>query len=191
MMMKAYAGDIIIDDPGSDIQPQPHFWGIDGWADDNCEVNLQVRVRVVADCSGGDLPGNAPDGAVKLIERRFSASDGNDGVAPGTCTQRIWVVDYEPFYITDNTCNNNNPNDGVIWPCDVLLTDCPEDLGDTGEPTIFDDACSLIGVTYEDTRFDFVDGACFKILRKWSVIDCASMDQTVKAVTMVYGITSR
>ncbi len=163
--------DIIINDPGSDINPQPHFWGIDGWADDNCEVNLQVRVQVIADCSGGDLPANAPDGAVKLIQRRFSASDGNDGVAPGTCTQQIWVVDYDPFYITDNTCNNNNPNDGVIWPCDVLLTNCPEDLGDTGEPTVFDDACSLVGVTYEDTRYDFVDGACFKILREWAIID--------------------
>jgi hypothetical protein len=116
---------------------------------------------------------------VKLIERRFSASDGNDGVAPGTCTQRIWVVDYEPFYITDVTCNNANPNDGVIWPCDVLLTDCPEDLGDTGEPTVFDDACSLVGVTYEDTRFDFVDGACFKILREWKIIDwCQYNSQT-------------
>jgi hypothetical protein len=52
-----------------------------------------------------------------------------------------------------------------------LLTDCPEDLGDTGEPTVFDDACSLVGVTYEDTRFDFVDGACFKILRDWAIID--------------------
>lgn len=168
--------DIIINDPHSDIQPQPHFWGIDGWADDNCEVNLQVRVRIVDDCSGDDLPGNAPPGAVRLIERRFSASDGNDGVAPGTCTQRIWVVDYDPFYITDNTCNNANPNDGVIWPCDVLLTDCPEDLGDTGEPTVFDDACSLIGVTYEDTRFDFVDGACFKILREWAIIDWCQYD---------------
>ena len=59
---------------------QPHNWGIDGWADDNCEVDLQVRVRVIDDCSGDDLPGNAPDGAVKLIERRFSASDGNEGV---------------------------------------------------------------------------------------------------------------
>jgi hypothetical protein len=44
-------------------------------------------------------------------------------------------------------------------------------MSDTGEPTIFDDACSLIGVTYEDTRFDFVDGACYKILREWAVID--------------------
>ena len=172
--------DIIINDPSNDdYHPQPHFWGIDGWADDNCEVNLQVRVRVTDDCSGGDLPGNAPDGAVKLIERRFSASDGNDGVAPGTCTQRIWVVDYDPFYITDKTCNNPNPQDGVIWPCDVLLTNCPEDLGDLGEPTLFDDACSLIGVTYEDTRFDFVDGACYKILRKWAVIDwCQYNSQT-------------
>jgi len=171
--------NIVINDPGNEDYSQPHNWGIDGWADDNCEVNLQVRVRIVDDCSGGDLPGNAPDGAVKLIERRFSASDGNEGIAPGTCTQRIWVVDYDPFFITDNTCNNSNPNDGVIWPCDVLLTTCPEDLGNTGEPTVFDDACSLIGVTYEDQRFDFVDGACFKILRDWAVIDwCQYNPQT-------------
>jgi len=164
-------GDVIINDPGNIDYNQPHFWGIEGWADDNCEVNLQVRVRVIDDCSGEDLPGNAPDGAVKLIERRFSASDGNEGIAPGTCTQRIWVVDFAPFYITDNTCNNSNSQDGVIWPCDVLLTTCPEDFGNTGEPIIFDDACSLIGMTYEDTRFDLVDSACFKILRKWEVID--------------------
>ncbi len=169
--------DVIINDP--DGLGSNYYWGIEGWADDNCEVNLSVRVRVVDDCSGDDLPGSAPDGAVKYIERRFSASDGNVGVAPGTCTQRIWVVDFEPFYITDINCNNQNPQDGVIWPCDVLLTTCPEDLGDTGEPVVFDDACSLIGVTYDDTRFDFVDGACFKILRKWSVIDwCQYNSQT-------------
>nr|MDQ3016115.1 HYR domain-containing protein [Bacteroidota bacterium] len=168
--------DIIINDPGNTLFSQPHFWGIDGWADDNCEVNLQVRVRVISDCSGDDLPANAPPGAVKLIERRFSASDGNEGIAPGTCTQRIYVVDFDPFYISDQTCNNADPNDGVIWPCNVSLTTCPEDLGDTGEPTIFDDACSLIGVAYEDTRFDFVDGACFKILREWSVIDWCQYD---------------
>ena len=175
--------DIIINDPGAlpDISPQPHFWGIDGWADDNCEVNLQVRVRVIDDCSGDDLPANAPPGAVRLIERRFSASDGSEGIAPGTCTQRIWVVDFDPFFITDVTCNNANPNDGVIWPCDVLLTTCPEDLGDTGEPVIFDDACSLIGVAFEDTRFNFVDGVCFKILRRWSVIDWCQYDPVTGA----------
>ncbi len=167
---------IIINDPGNDQFPQPHFFGIDGFADDNCEVNLQVRVRVIDDCSGGDLPANAPPGAVKLIERRFSASDGNEGIAPGTCTQRIWVVDFDPFYITDINCNNSNPNDGVIWPCDILITDCPNDFGDLGEPIIIDDACSLIGVSYEDTRFEISDGACFKILREWKIIDWCQYD---------------
>ncbi|HJW31282.1 MAG TPA: HYR domain-containing protein, partial [Saprospiraceae bacterium] len=170
---------IVINDPGNDEYLQPHTWGLDGWADDNCEVHLQVRDRIIDDCTGGDLPGNAPQGAVRLIERRFIAEGAQEGVAPATCTQRIWVVDFDPFYITDNNCNNPNPNDGVIWPCDVLLTSCPDNLGDTGEPIIFDDACSLIGVTYEDTRFDFVDGACFKILRDWAIIDwCQYNPQT-------------
>ncbi|MEO6132136.1 MAG: T9SS type A sorting domain-containing protein [Saprospiraceae bacterium] len=163
---------IVINDPGNNDFNQPHTWGIDGWADDNCEVNLQVRVRVFNDCSGDNLPPGAPAGAVKLIERRFSASDGNQGIAPGTCTQRIWVVNFHPFYITDQTCTNSNPNDGVIWPCDVLLTTCPDSITGTGEPTIIDNACSLIGIAYEDTRFEFVEeGACFKILREWSIID--------------------
>ncbi|HZV43797.1 MAG TPA: HYR domain-containing protein, partial [Saprospiraceae bacterium] len=167
---------IIIFDPGNDQYGQPHNWGLDGWADDNCEVNLQVRVRVISDCSGGDLPGNAPPGAVKLIERRFTAEGAVGNAAPATCTQRIWVVDFNPFYISDNTCNNSDPNDGVIWPCDVVLTTCPDDISGTGEPEIISDACNLIGVTYEDLRFDFVEGACFKILREWAVIDWCQYD---------------
>jgi hypothetical protein len=162
---------IIINDPGNDQYFQPHDWGLDGWADDNCEVNLQVRDRIISDCSGEQLPGNAPPGAVKLIERRFIAEGAVGTSAPATCTQRIWVVDFNPFYISDNTCNNSDPNDGVIWPCDVTLTTCPDDISGTGEPIIFSDACNLIGVNYEDTRFDFVEGACFKILRDWAIID--------------------
>jgi hypothetical protein len=162
---------IIINDPGNTEYPQPYVWGYDGWSDDNCLSDLEVRVRVYDDCSGDDLPGNAPPGAVKLVERRFTIRDSNQGFSPSICTQRIWVVDFNPFYITDTNCNNNNPNDGVRWPCDVLITDCPDDISSTGEPQIFDDACSLIGVTYEDTRFEFAEGACYKILRDWKVID--------------------
>ena len=162
---------IIINDPGNTEYAQPHIWGIDGWADDNCMADLEVRVKIYSDCSGDNLPGNAPPGAIKLIERRFTARDNQQGFNPSVCTQRIWVVDFEPFYITDNSCSNNNPNDGVRWPCDVLITDCPDDFSNTGEPQIFADACSLIGVTYEDTRFEISDGACYKILREWKVID--------------------
>jgi hypothetical protein len=167
---------IVINDPGNTEYPQPYNWGIDGWADDNCLSDLEVRVRVFDDCSGDDLPGNAPPGAVKLVERRFTARDNNQGFNPAVCTQRIWVVDFDPFYITDNTCFNSNPNDGVKWPCDVLITDCPDDISNTGEPQIFSDACSLIGVTYEDSRFEISDGACYKILREWKIIDWCQYD---------------
>lgn len=167
---------IIINDPGNTEYPQPYLWGYDGWADDNCLSDLEVRVRVYDDCSGEDLPGNAPPGAVKLIERRFTARDNQQGFNPSVCTQRIWVVDFDPFYISDNTCFNSNPNDGVIWPCDILITNCPDDFTNTGEPQIFSDACSLIGVTYEDTRFEFADNACYKILREWKVIDWCQYD---------------
>ena len=162
---------IIINDPGNSEYPQPYNWGIDGWADDNCMADLEVRVRIYDDCSGDNLPGNPPPGAVKLVERRFMARDNQQGFNPSVCTQRIWVVDFEPFYISDKTCFNSDPNDGVRWPCDVLITNCPDDFGNTGEPQIFSDACSLIGVTYEDTRFEISDGACYKILREWKVID--------------------
>jgi hypothetical protein len=166
---------IFINDPGNTQYPQPHFWGFDGWADDNCMADLEVRVRVYSDCSG-DLPGNPPPGAVKLIERRFIARDNQQGQNPASCTQRIWVIDFDPFYIADNTCFNDDPFDGVQWPCDVIITNCPDDFSNTGEPIIYSDACSLIGVNYEDTRFEISNGACYKILREWKVIDWCQYD---------------
>src|SRR5678815_4126981 len=159
---------IIINDPGNDLQQQPFDWGLEGWATDNCESELSVVVSVIDDCSGNSFTGDHPEGAVKLIERRFYAFD---GVNTSSCLQRIWVVDYHPFFITDTTCENENPNDGVIWPCDVLITNCPEEISGTGEPIILDDGCSLIGISHEDTQFDFAEGACFKILREWKILD--------------------
>ncbi|MDX1408385.1 MAG: dockerin type I domain-containing protein, partial [Saprospiraceae bacterium] len=45
-----------------------------------------------------------------------------------------------------------------------------------GEPEIHDDECELIGVSYEDQRFTIVDEACYKIVRKWTVIDWCKYD---------------
>ena len=165
---------IVINDPDNTDFHQPHDWGLEGWADDNCEVQLSVEVRVIDDCTGNSFPGKSAPGAVKLIERLFKAYD---GVQTTTCLQRIWVVDYERFYISDSTCFNENPFDGVIWPCDVTLTSCEQDLGDTGEPIILNDGCSIIGISSEDHRFDFVDGVCYKIIREWKVLDWCQYDQ--------------
>ncbi|MDX1407517.1 MAG: hypothetical protein R3330_05270, partial [Saprospiraceae bacterium] len=167
--------EIIIDDPGRptnpndpDFLPQPYNWGLDGWADDNCDVEITVRVRIFDDCSGQDLPGAAPPNATRLVERTFRVRDGQNNTR--TCVQRIWVVDFSPFYITDQTCVNSDPNDGVIWPCHQEYTTCPNGIP-VDYPVLFDDNCSTVGVNYTDTRFDFVEGACYKILRQWEVID--------------------
>jgi hypothetical protein len=168
--------DIIINDPGNTQVSQPHYWGRDGWADDNCDANIQVRTRIIDDCSGEDLPGGGPDHAVRLVERTFRAQDGQGNTS--TCRQRIWVVDFDPFYITDTQCGLNNADD-VRWPCDLDLNSCPEDFSPDGlsawapnnKPVVNDDNCSLIGVTYEDQYFHFIDGLCLKILRTWTVID--------------------
>ncbi|MDQ3015618.1 MAG: T9SS type A sorting domain-containing protein [Bacteroidota bacterium] len=161
---------IILNDPFNTDNIQPFDWGLDGFATDNCDVSLQVTVNYYQDCSGANLPGTPPEGAVGLITRRFVARD-NSGNTGGSCTQRIWIVDFTPFYISDETCLNADPNDGVIWPCDVTLTSCPETLEGLGEPVINDDNCSIIGVAYEDHQYDIADGSCYKILREWKIID--------------------
>jgi hypothetical protein len=176
---------IIVNDPGNIILSQPHTWGVDGWITDNCDVDMHVIVTVFDDCSGASLPGNPPPGAVKLITRRFMATDA--GINPGgSCVQRIWVIDFTPFFITDTTCVNINTLDGVIWPCDVELTECPEEVTGTGVPVIFEDGCSIIGVSFQDSRFDFADGACYKILREWSVIDWCQFDANTGAGLWTY-----
>jgi hypothetical protein len=169
---------IIINDPGNDQESQPKDWGIDGWADDNCDVTLDVRITIEDDCSGDDLPAGSPDHAVRYIERRFTATDGQDN--NNNCRQKIWVVDFDPFYISDETCADSDRNDGVKWPCDELYTTCPDEVG-VNEPVIYDDNCSLVAVTYEDSRFDFVDDACYKILREWKVIDWCQYDASTGA----------
>jgi subtilisin-like proprotein convertase family protein len=168
---------VIINDPGNPQLPQPFHWGLDGWADDNCDVTVDVRTRIFDDCSGEDLPGGGPAFAVRLVERTFRAQDAQGNTS--TCRQRIWVVDFDPFFITDTQCGLNNADD-VRWPCDLVLTDCPEGeltpenlsaFAPNNRPIVNDDNCSLIGVTYEDQIFYFVDNACFKIVRTWTVID--------------------
>jgi hypothetical protein len=66
---------IVIDDPNNPNYQQPHYWGIDGYVKDNCNLELEIRVNILDDCSGDALPGNAPPGAVRLIQRRFIATD--------------------------------------------------------------------------------------------------------------------
>jgi hypothetical protein len=87
--------NIIINDPGNTDFHQPHNWEL--MVGQRIIANLSVNVSVIDDCSG--VIWQCPSGARKLIERRFRAYDGTIG----TCLQRIWVVDFNPYHINDVT----------------------------------------------------------------------------------------
>ena len=96
-----------------------------------------------------------------VITRTFTVTD--NGGRTATCTQTI-------------TVRNNTPYNGpTAWPTSPReVTGCMNvdtDPSKTGTPTIGAGACSQVAYTYEDQVFPFVDGVCFKILRKWTVID--------------------
>ena len=122
--------------------------------DDNCEAIVTTNFIVdVNSCGQG------------TITRSWSARDASDNVGQA-CTQVITV---------------NHVNDwNVQFPADVNLT-CAAgqdelDGEDFGEPTIFDDDCELIAMSSEDQVFDVVEGACYQVLRTWTVINWCVYD---------------
>jgi hypothetical protein len=130
----------------------------DGIATDNCQVDISVTAEsFLNNCGMG------------YIVRTWTASDANGS---DVCYQYIYVENFEPI-----------DSNAIIWPEDFHGLECalgtdPEDLPyPYSEPQIDEDECDLVGVTYEDLVFPIVDGACYKILRTWKVIEWCLYDQ--------------
>lgn len=130
------------------------------WAD-NCGTSTIDRFTT----------GSLNQCGVGTITRRFVVTDG--GGRSASCTQRITVEDSDPF--------DFNSSADLRYPGNVNLVGCNNqdtDIDNTGAPIINDDACSLVAYTFEDQTFQFVDGACFKILRTFTVIDWCQFNQS-------------
>ncbi len=113
---------------------------------DNCCVGA---VNSTANYSAFDTVCN-----VGTILRTFTASDCN-GLS-NTCTQRI-VVLYEQEYF-------------IRMPSDANVTKC-DGTGNYGVPIFLNEDCELLGVSYEDQIFTLVPDACYKIIRRWQIIN--------------------
>lgn len=128
--------------------------GIDGIATGACGVTITETNYDNLDCGIG------------TILRTFSATTQSGMV--GSCTQKINFVPIEKF-----------DEKNIIWPDPMHLTSCPDGKTDpsyTGKPTYINQKCSKPLASYKDLVFTIVEDACFKILRRWTVIDCCYFD---------------
>ncbi len=139
--------------------------------DDYTDLTLTGEATAIDNCGNPNITftdsGDLGVCNVGTITRRWTATDA-DG-RTDKCTQHIYVENNHPF-----------KESSIHWPADKELEGCmavDTDPSNTGVPTYSDDACSLVAYTYEDQVFTFVDDACFKILRHWTVIDWCTYDE--------------
>ena len=131
---------------------------------DACPVNVE------------ELPAseNLTECRTGTITRLFLATDGNGSAM---CSQTISIVKLNVFGIND-----------ITWPEDYATDEscrvddlAPENLpAINGVPVLRPGACDQVGYSYTDEYYSFEDGnnSCFKIVRKWKVVDwCRRFEQ--------------
>jgi hypothetical protein len=122
---------------------------------DNCIVHMHEYVDTFLNQCG-----------LGYLARNFVIRDNMDRF--DTCTQRIYVNPIDSFGEED-----------IIWPRDTILYVCgadvePKNLPDGYNfPKFLSVDCSRPGASYEDHVFNYIQDSslCFKLLRKWKVID--------------------
>lgn len=128
-------------------------------AEDNCGVTVEFL---------GYNTDGLNDCGIGVVFKNFRVTDPQG--RSEECSQRVNINNPNPFSETD-----------VLFPADLDLNTCAMgdlDPGITGLPTISNDVCANIAISYSDQVFQQVDGLCFKILRTWRVVDWCNEDVT-------------
>ena len=103
---------------------------------------------------GVEVPAYDPSCGFGAVRRQFASC--------ASCVQ--WFV-IEPIDAFDPST--------IVWPSDQTV-DC--DDYEMGEPSWEESVCNLVGVTLSSDTFLFEDGACYKILNHWSIINWCIYD---------------
>ena len=133
-------------------------------------------------CSIADIAETVQDNRTACntgtIVRTFTATDAGGRTA--VCQQVITVVNYDLFDGPDS------------WPADYTTDVCGADLDPLSLPTapinysapvITKNDCDNIAVTHTDQLLPIAGEACYKVLRKWIVIDWCQYDPNVTGST--------
>jgi hypothetical protein len=152
-----------------------------GWpvAYDNCD-NFTVTTDSTLDISAC---------GVGTIVRNFTVTDAGGRTAE--CTQTITIGNSHPFGISPTgEYDPNNAFGDIVWPADVTdIVGClnpysfdsssPLHPDQSGYPILNEDQCDIVGpamwddmiIPANDNQLNSTTGACFKILRTWTVVD--------------------
>jgi len=144
----------------------PHHYNM--YCGEDISVDSMGMPQVDEDCGTAvvdyeDINGFNQCGVGEMI-RRWTIRDHRGNIAD-SYDQHIHVKQRDPFRM-----------ESIHWPTDFDSDESCMNTGidpeDIGQPDIdHHDNCKLIAMTHEDQQFDFVDDVCFKVLRKWTVID--------------------
>ena len=130
--------------------------------EDNCPNSTWVHTETE----------NLTSCGVGTIKRKYTATDAGGQAAQ--CTQTIFVENNSALSLSD-----------ITWPSDYNTTDCGPDLepldlpAGFDRPMVNDGPCDMLAVTHTDQDLPTNPPACFKILRKWIVIDWCQYDPNV------------
>jgi len=100
-----------------------------------------------------------------------------DGCGVGFIRRR-WNIVGSPAVFCDQEITKSAGslfNGNISWPADYT-TDCTDLDGNAQEPTWSSPSCSQVGYSIESDTFQFEDGACFKIINQWTVLDWCQYD---------------
>ena len=109
---------------------------------------------------------------VGTITRTYVATDA--GGYTNSCTQTIFVENNSAFSLSD-----------ITWPFDYYTSGCglnvePNDLPlGYDKPSVNEGPCDMVAVTHTDQPLPTNPPACFKVLRKWIVIDWCQYNPNV------------
>ena len=145
---------------------------------DSVSVSCLTSIASLSDERYGSPKGNDNCGTVEISDVVFTDSLNQCGIG---YVYKTWTLANDESGVIRDICTQvfsfeHHDTIGyhqVYFPNDTLLQGCAVMAGVdvTGEPVIHEGGCGLIAVNHEDTRFTFVDDACEKIIREWTVID--------------------
>jgi hypothetical protein len=130
---------------------------------DNCSATVDSTFVIdVENCGTG------------TVTRTFTATDSKGNT--DRCTQHITVVNDDPFTVSDITWPPMYATNACITPAYLDPQDLPAPFN---YPVFANHPCALLATNYTDQILVVAQPACYKILRKWIVIDWCQYDEDV------------